>query len=48
MSQKPILAFLAINFQLGLYLRDITQTYIQSSTLLNRQFYIQPPIKFEL
>jgi len=29
----------------GLYLRDISQAYIQSSTLLNRDFYINPPPK---
>lgn len=48
MSQQLILAFLAINSQLGLYLHDITQAYIESSISLNRQFYIQPPIEFGL
>src|SRR6266536_2037104 len=28
-----------------LYLRDISQAYIQSTTLLNRDFYIRPPFK---
>jgi hypothetical protein len=27
----------------GLYLRDISQAYIQSTTLLNRDFYVNPP-----
>ena len=27
----------------GLYLRDISQAYVQSTTLLNRDFYIRPP-----
>ena len=48
MSQRLILALSAINPQLGLYLRDITQAYVQSSTSLNRQFYIRPPIEFGL
>jgi len=29
-----------------LYLHDISQAYVQSTTLLNRDFYIRPP--FEL
>ena len=48
MSQRLILALSAINPQLSLYLRDITQAYVQSSTSLNRQFYIRPPIEFGL
>ena len=27
----------------GLYLRDISQAYVQSTTALNRDFYIKPP-----
>ena len=27
----------------GLYLRDISQAYVQSTTLLNRNFYVKPP-----
>ena len=46
MSQRLILALSAINPQLGLYLRDITQAYVQSSTSINREFYIRPPIEF--
>jgi hypothetical protein len=30
---------------IGLYLRDISQAYVQSLTLLNRDFYINPPPK---
>jgi hypothetical protein len=26
-----------------LYLHDISQAYVQSTTLLNRDFYIRPP-----
>jgi hypothetical protein len=26
-----------------LYLRDISQAYVQSTTLLNRNFYVNPP-----
>jgi hypothetical protein len=27
----------------GLYLRDILQAYVQSITMLNRDFYVNPP-----
>lgn len=40
MSQRLILALSAIKSQLGLYLRDISQAYVQSTTSLNRQFYV--------
>ena len=43
MSQRFILALSASSPQLGLYLHDITQAYVQSSTSLNRQFFIRPP-----
>jgi hypothetical protein len=29
--------------ELGLYLRDISQAYMQLTTALNRDFYIKPP-----
>ena len=29
----------------GLYLRDISQAYVQSTTLLNRDFYVNPPLE---
>ena len=32
---------------LGLYLRNITQAYVQSTTFLNRQFYVRPPAEIE-
>jgi hypothetical protein len=45
-SQRVILYIAAITIgTTGLYLRDISQAYIQSSTLLNRDFYINPPPK---
>ncbi len=31
------------NETIGLYLRDISQAYVQSITTLNREFYIIPP-----
>jgi hypothetical protein len=31
-----------------LYLRDITQAYTQSKTLLNRQFFVRPPAELRL
>ena len=48
MYQHLILVLSAINPQLGLYLCNITQTYIQSSTSLNWQFFIQLPIEVGL
>ncbi len=30
---------------LQVYLRDISQAYVQSTTLLNRNFYIRPPVE---
>lgn len=41
-SQRLILA-LAATLRYGLYLRDITQAYTQSTTTLNRPFYVRPP-----
>jgi hypothetical protein len=29
--------------QYKLYLRDISQAYVQSTTSLNREFYVRPP-----
>jgi hypothetical protein len=44
-SQRIILCIapMAMNTDVGLYLRDISQAYVQSTTLLNRDFYIRPP-----
>ena len=43
-SQRIILCLAAIKGkEAGLYLRDISQAYVQSTTSLNRDFYINPP-----
>ncbi len=44
-SQRIILciAAMATKEDVNLYLRDISQAYVQSTTLLNRSFYIRPP-----
>jgi hypothetical protein len=41
MSQRIILALTACTSDCHLYLRDITQAYVQSKTSLNRQFFIR-------
>ncbi|KHJ34337.1 hypothetical protein EV44_g0920 [Erysiphe necator] len=41
-SQHVILA-LSVTLQLNLYIRDISQAYVQSSTNLCRHFFIRPP-----
>jgi hypothetical protein len=47
MSQRIILALAAI-IKHNLYLRDITQAYVQSKTPLNRQFFIRSPPELDL
>jgi hypothetical protein len=42
-SQRLILCLTAILDKTELYLRDISQAYVQSTTTLNRDFYIRPP-----
>ena len=43
-SQRLILCLATLQEQAtGLYLRDISQAYVQSTTSLNRNFYIYPP-----
>src|SRR5438045_391132 len=42
-SQRLILNIAAIERKAGLYLRDISQAYVQSTTCLNRDFYVRPP-----
>ena len=46
-SQRLILSIAAItiatNSDTHLFLRDITQAYVQSTSKLNREFYIRPP-----
>jgi hypothetical protein len=41
-SQRLILCIAAIGHH-KLYLRDISQAYVQSTTNLNREFYVRPP-----
>jgi hypothetical protein len=41
-SQRLILCIAAIGLH-SLYLRDISQAYVQSTTNLNREFYVRPP-----
>jgi hypothetical protein len=47
MSQRIILVLTAI-IKHNLYLRDITQAYVQSKTSLNRQFFIRSPFELDL
>jgi hypothetical protein len=42
-SQRLILCLAAILDETELYLRDISQAYVQSTTTLNRDFYVRPP-----
>jgi hypothetical protein len=42
-SQRLIICLAATLPQMKLYLRDITQAYVQSRSTLNRDFYVQPP-----
>jgi hypothetical protein len=42
-SQRILLAIAATFPEYSVYLRDITQAYTQSTTTLNRDFYITPP-----
>lgn len=46
-SQRIILAMTAM-MNLGLYLRDISQAYVQSTTQLNRDFFVRPPPELSL
>jgi hypothetical protein len=49
MSQRIILALTAcIISDCHLYLRDITQTYVQSKTFLNREFFIRSSLELDL
>lgn len=47
-SQRLVLALVAMLPDMKLYLRDITQAYTQSKTCLNREFYIRPPAELQL
>ena len=43
-SQRIILSIAAMTAEnTRLYLRDISQAYVQSTTMLNRDFYVNPP-----
>jgi hypothetical protein len=42
-SQRLILALAPTLCSTSVYLRDISQAYVQSTTLLNRDFYVRPP-----
>jgi hypothetical protein len=42
-SQRLILALAPTLSSTSVYLRDISQAYVQSTTLLNRDFYVRPP-----
>ncbi len=48
MSQRIILVITACTFHCHLYLRDITQTYFQSKTLLNKEFFIRSSFELDL
>ena len=48
MSQRLILALTVSLSHLDLYLRDITQIYVQSTTFFSRQFYVRSSIEIEL
>ena len=43
MSQRLILALAVCMQQYDLYLRDISQTYVQSTTYLNNEFFVRQP-----
>jgi hypothetical protein len=42
-SQRLLLCLAACIDETKLYLRDVTQAYVQSTTTLNREFYVRPP-----
>ncbi|RFU28958.1 hypothetical protein B7463_g7399, partial [Scytalidium lignicola] len=45
-SQCIILCIAAMEYKsTSLYLQDISQVYVQSTTLLNRDFYVWPPLE---
>ncbi len=47
-SQRLILCLAATCTNLKIYLRDISQAYVQSTTVLNRDFYAYPPKELKL
>lgn len=48
MSQRIIIALAPSFATLCLYIRDISQAYVQSLTKLNREFYATPPKEMNL
>lgn len=48
MSQQFILALAAYMLQYNFYLWDILQTYIQSTTYFNREFFVYLLVKLKL
>jgi hypothetical protein len=42
-SQRLILCIAAMKPDIRLYLQDISQAYVQSTTDLNCEFYVRPP-----
>jgi hypothetical protein len=44
-SQRLLLCLAAMELDTKLYLRDISQAYVQSTTTLNRNFYVRPPVE---
>jgi hypothetical protein len=48
MSQRIILVITACIFHCHFYLRDITQTYVQSKISLNREFFIRSLFELDL
>jgi hypothetical protein len=44
-SQRLIVCFIAVFSEMNLYLRNITQTYVQSVTSLNRDFFVRSSVE---
>jgi hypothetical protein len=44
-SQRLIVCLIVVFSKMNLYLRDITQTYVQSVTSLNRDFFVRSSVK---
>jgi hypothetical protein len=43
-SQRLIVCLIAVFSKMNLYLKNITQTYVQSTTFLNRDFFVRSSI----
>jgi hypothetical protein len=44
-SQRLIVCLVVVFHEMNLYLRNITQTYVQSATFLNRDFYVNSSVE---